>query len=164
NVPFDGSRSVIEYLKACEFGGAITDVADIANALKELSHRRAIRAAGEQISGSVHDQAAGPAQLLTDAARSIDDLMAQCRPAGKTLWQMPEAADDLIAAVERGDKDARIPIGFEDLDRCTGGWRRGEYGLLGGRPSMGKTTIGVASSRRTAMAGHGVLVFSLEMT
>jgi replicative DNA helicase len=164
NVPFDAGRSVVDYLKACEFCGIITDIADVAGALKELSHRRAIKAAGEQIAGSVHDQAAGPAQLLTDAARTIDDLLAQCRPAGKTLWRMPEAADDVLRAAESGDQDARIPIGFEDLDRVTGGWRRGELAYLGGRPSMGKSTIAVAFARRAAMAGHGVIVFSLEMT
>jgi replicative DNA helicase len=164
NVPFDENRSVVEYLKSCEFGGAVTDVADIAGALKELSHRRAIRAAGEQIASSVHDQAAGPAQLLTDAARSIDDLLAQCRPVGKTLWQMPDAADEMIAAVRDGDKDARIATGFEELDRATGGWRRGELTYLGGRPSMGKSAIAVSIARNAARGGHGVMVFSLEMT
>jgi replicative DNA helicase len=77
---------------------------------------------------------------------------------------MSEAADDMLEALKGGDKDQRIPIGLADLDRDTGGWRRGEYAILGGRPSMGKSAVAVALGRRAAKAGHGVLIFSLEMT
>jgi replicative DNA helicase len=77
---------------------------------------------------------------------------------------MPSAVDDMLASIAKGDSGGTIPIGLADLERDLGGWRRGDYAILGGRPSMGKTTIAVAFGRRTAMASHGVLVFSLEMT
>jgi replicative DNA helicase len=90
-VPFR-EGSVLDYLKACNANGA-TDVGDIAAALRELSQRREIALLGERITGSVHDHAVGPAALLSDAARQVDDLLAKCRPAGKTLRTMSEAVE-----------------------------------------------------------------------
>jgi replicative DNA helicase len=158
-VPFGNDGSVLDYLKAC---GADGKAWDIAAALRELSQRREIALLGERIAGSVHDHGVGPATLLTDAARQLDDLLARCRPAGKTLRTMSEAVDALLAA--KDDAAMRVPTSFADFDRHTGGFRRGEFWLLGGRPSMGKSTIGVVFSRRPAKVGRGVMVFSLEMT
>jgi len=159
-VPFR-EGSVLDYLKACNANGA-TDVGDIAAALRELSQRREIALLGERIAGSVHDHAVGPAALLSDAARQVDDLLAKCRPAGKTLRTMSEAVDSVLAA--KDDAEARIPTSFKDFDRDTGGFRRGELWILGGRPSMGKTAVAAAFTRRGAKAGQGVAYFSLEMT
>jgi replicative DNA helicase len=163
-VPFRDGETVIDYLKRLTFAGKPPEVRDMAASLRELSQRRAIKALGEQISGSVHDNAVGPPVLLTDAARAVDDLLAKCRPAGKTLWQMPEATDDILSAIGNAEKDTCIPIGLSDLDKATGGWRRKQVIYFGGRPSMGKSACAVVFSRRAARAGHGVVVFSLEMT
>jgi len=106
-VPLGDNGSMLEYLKRLEFAGKAADVGDIAAALRELSQRREIMALGERIASSVHDQAVGPGRLLTNAARSVDDLLAKCRPAGKTLWSMPEAIEDLLSASD--DKDLCFP-------------------------------------------------------
>jgi replicative DNA helicase len=156
-----GDGNMLDYLKAC---GADGKAGDIAAALRELSQRREIALLGERIAGSVYDHATGTAALLTDAARQVDDLLAKCRPAGKAVRDMPSAVDDMLASIAKRDSGGAIPIGLADLERDLGGWRRGEFAILGGRPSMGKTTIAVALGRRSAMASHGVMVFSLEMT
>jgi len=162
-VPFKDEASVLDYLKSCEFAGNSANVGDIATALRELSQRRKILQLGERIAGSVHDHAVGPATLLSDAARSVDDMLADCRPAGKTLWTMPEAIEDLLAA--SSEKDECMATGLADVDRIVGGgFRRGSYALLGGRPSMGKSTVAGAFGRRVVGAGHGVLLFSMEMS
>ena len=164
HVPFPSGGSVLDHLKTCEFAGSTPDMADVAAALRDLSQRRDIQRLGEQISGSAHDHGASPASLLIDASRGLDDLLSKCRPAGKTLRTMPEAVDDVLGALHGRDEDKRILTGLTDVDRDTGGWRRGEYGILGGRPSMGKSAVATAVGRRAAKAGHGVAFFSLEMT
>jgi replicative DNA helicase len=162
SVPFADHCSVLDHLKRFEFAGTAADVGDMAAALRELAQRREIRGLGERIAGSVHDRAVGPATLLTDAARSVDDLLAGCRPAGKTLWTMPDAVADLLAPAGEGDEC--IATGLTDLDRYLGGGLRcGNSVILGGRPSMGKSTVAVALARRVAKGGHGVLLFSMEM-
>ena len=53
--------------------------------------------------------------------------------------------------------------GSDRLADCIGGWRRGRLYVVGGRPGSGKTTVGLSLLLRTALKGHGVLLFELEM-
>lgn len=53
--------------------------------------------------------------------------------------------------------------GSKSLMNVIGGWRRGRFYVLAGRPGMGKTTTGLSWLLRTAARGHGVMFFSLEM-
>ena len=54
--------------------------------------------------------------------------------------------------------------GFSALDDALGGLQPGNTVVLGGRPSMGKTSIGLAVGLRAAESGAGVGFISLEMT
>ena len=47
---------------------------------------------------------------------------------------------------------AYIPTGFELLDRRIGGWEPGELIVIGSRPSMGKTCLGLSLMRNLAVA------------
>jgi replicative DNA helicase len=164
-VPFCDGETVIDYLRGLEFAGNAPNISDMAASVQDLARRRDIKAVGEQISGSVYDHAVGPSVLLTDAARLIDDLLANCLPAGKTLWEMSEAVDDLLLAAANGDADPPIATGLVDYDKVTcGGLHRRQVVILGGRPGMGKSALAVVISHSAAKAGHGVIVFSLEMT
>jgi replicative DNA helicase len=79
-------------------------------------------------------------------------------------------ADSTSNAVERLNRlragepnpnaiSTRIPA----LDGVTGGLRRGEYIVIGARPSMGKTALAVQLAMNIAEASGGVAYFSLEM-
>lgn len=59
-------------------------------------------------------------------------------------------------------KDFAFP-GSHDLASVIGGWRRGRFYVIAGRPGMGKTTTCLSWLLRTAARGHGVMFFSLEM-
>jgi len=63
---------------------------------------------------------------------------------------------------EKGDETA-ISYGFRDLDILTGGAHRGDFILLGGRPTMGKSALAQAWANNMAWQ-HTVLYCSLEMT
>ena len=54
--------------------------------------------------------------------------------------------------------------GSHELTSTIGGWRRGRFYVIAGRPGMGKTTTGLSWLLRTASRGHGVMFFSLEMS
>ncbi len=162
SVPFDDEAGVLEHLK--QVGAGADSVEDIATALLDQSRRRQVHALGEQISGAVYDLSVDAGVLLSDAARAIDELHAKCRPAGRTTYQMDAAADDLLAA-ETEENDCIITTGLESVDRVLGGGLRpGQLVIPAGRPGMGKSALACSFARRAAMAGHGVLIFSLEMS
>lgn len=56
-----------------------------------------------------------------------------------------------------------VPSGFDELDRITGGFKRGDLIILAARPSMGKTALALNIAEYAATAGIPTLVFSLEM-
>lgn len=57
-----------------------------------------------------------------------------------------------------------LKTGYNDLDRMTGGLRRGEVSILAARPKMGKTTLGLNIALNAAMVGRSVYFASLEMS
>jgi replicative DNA helicase len=57
----------------------------------------------------------------------------------------------------------RLPTGFDDVDRVSGGLPVGDLTILAGRPGMGKTAYAVSLAKNVAEQGHGVGFFSLEM-
>jgi len=73
---------------------------------------------------------------------------------------------DLKAAMARVGKSRAggLKLGWRSLDRMTGGFRPGQLIIVGGRPSMGKTTLGLAWAASMARAGCKVALFSAEMT
>ena len=57
-----------------------------------------------------------------------------------------------------------IRTDYADLDNLTGGLHRGEFIIIGGRPSTGKTTLALNLVERIGIyQGQGILMFSLEM-
>lgn len=73
------------------------------------------------------------------------------------------AIENARAAAERGDGLAGITWGYKALDRMTGGLHAGDLTLLGARPAMGKTALGLGIAVRSAAAGNSVLFWSGEM-
>ena len=57
-----------------------------------------------------------------------------------------------------------LPTGFDALDRLLSGWQLTDLIIVGARPSMGKTSLALNTSVAVAKAGHGVGIFSLEMS
>jgi replicative DNA helicase len=57
-----------------------------------------------------------------------------------------------------------LMTGIADLDKESGGFRQGEYVVIAGRPSQGKTSLGLSMLKNIAMQGKRVGLFSLEMT
>ncbi|HET9843732.1 MAG TPA: replicative DNA helicase [Gammaproteobacteria bacterium] len=57
-----------------------------------------------------------------------------------------------------------LPSGFKDLDKLTNGLQKGDLVIIAGRPSMGKTILGINIAEHVAIKSKkAVLVFSMEM-
>jgi len=77
-------------------------------------------------------------------------------------------ADVMVAAFKRleqsSDNALLIPTGFTALDEQIGGIERGELATIGGRPSMGKTSLAVDIALNAAAKGFKVQIVSVETT
>jgi replicative DNA helicase len=56
-----------------------------------------------------------------------------------------------------------IPSGFVELDRMTGGYKGGQFIIIGARPAMGKTAYAINKALNADDNGDLAVIFSLEM-
>jgi len=70
-----------------------------------------------------------------------------------------------IEKIQNGEmKLVGVPTGFSNIDRMTGGLRKGDYIIIAGRPSTGKTAFGCQIAKNAAEFGYPVGIFSCEMS
>ena len=102
-------------------------------------------------------------RLLDHAISALLALQGQGAAQGEPVIiseLLPQVIDQVNALAD-GQTDA-VATGLRALDDITsGGMRGGELWVIGARPSMGKTALQLAISRRTA-AEHAALVCSME--
>ncbi|MEI8055175.1 MAG: replicative DNA helicase [bacterium] len=124
------------------------------------------------VSGEIVDLAFNPegreTKEILDTAESKVFKIAEQRSRG----QGPVGISSLLAkAAERidilyhsEDTITGISTGFSDLDEMTSGLQKGDFVIVAGRPSMGKTTLAMNIAEHAAIKGKkAVLVFSMEM-
>jgi replicative DNA helicase len=153
------------YLAECV--GTVPTLANagyFARIVSDRARARALVAAGLTIT-----------QLGYDGRGDVDDIEERARAAIEaatappTTTALPSLADALpewIDAMENppaaGDV---IAPPYCDLRDHISGWRPGQLIVIGARPSVGKTTVGLDIARAAAIRdGHPVLFVSLEMS
>lgn len=118
--------------------------------------------------------------MLADAAATANygDWKAEADAVYEALHQLKEYGDDVYSGevlsdqfldyYEQTKKDpnnAYCKTGFADLDRQLGGGMfRSEVYIIGARPGMGKTTLGINIAQNIVNHGGAVLFVSLEMS
>lgn len=104
------------------------------------------------------------ADVLPAIRKSCELALADVPDSGSSIG---EVAASIIADVEdraANGTRAAIPTGLRCLDELIGGWRPGELIVIAGQTSLGKTALACTLARHAAIAGHPVLICSLEMT
>ena len=83
----------------------------------------------------------------------------------KHVGEVVNLSMERIQYVQSSSGITGVHSGFTDLDKYTMGWQKGNLIILGARPSVGKTAFALNLARNAAVEfGHGVAIFSLEMT
>lgn len=163
-MPLPDGQTGLDALRALTLHGTLPSVEDVAHRLRSLAVRRNLREEMQRLAHAANDESQGMAAVAADGIRQLNTFLADAISETKTSFDLHTAAHEFIDWLQ-GDGDAvEIPTGLKTLDETTGGWHRGQFAILAGRPSMGKSAIALASMLRTAVKGHGVLFFSLEMT
>jgi replicative DNA helicase len=159
----------LAYIMQCaELLPSTSNYSSYANLVREYHQRREVIFASEHASkrASIGDddieviiRDLNNSVTFINSGNDTDDL-------SKLIW---DTTNEAILRDE--DKlDFSIGSGYNDIDVITGGWRNGELIILGGRPSMGKSSLGLQYAWNAAkfMRGladkTGVLVVSAEMS
>ncbi|MBK5120902.1 replicative DNA helicase [Burkholderia sp. R-69980] len=115
--------------------------------------------AGREVTDII-DQAQAAFLRLSDTDRRKDDEFKPILPA---LTRVIERIDELFHREDKGGVTG-TPTGFDDLDRRLDGMHEGELIIVGGRPSMGKTSFAMNIAEHVAMRFRlPVAVVSMEM-
>ena len=141
---------------AREYGQIVHDTAKL----------RDLLTASYEIQASVLAREAPARELIELAERSVLEVATDERQ--KKIRSIREILD------EETDKLHRLsishtaltgtPSGFKDIDEKTGGFQAGNLVVLAARPSMGKSALVANIAENACLAGHGVALFSLEMS
>ena len=104
--------------------------------------------------------------VLEAAEKRIYDI--SMRKGGEELQPIQPVLINTFEQIERLVKNhgriEGVPTGYTELDEMTTGLHPGELILIGARPSMGKTSIGMNFIENAAIRNHKkAAVFSLEM-
>lgn len=126
--------------------------------------RRRISHLTDEISAKAYNTAEGSAEaVLMDLEKGAAEIAREgsTKEAWKPLAFL--AAEAIQLARERKGMPG-LGIGLTEVDRVTGGLRKGQLTLLAGRPGMGKSSAALSIAKGVAGQGRGVAFFSLEMT
>lgn len=135
----------------------------------ELIRERSARRKMIRAADNIKTAAASHGSLEQGTTLGIEEMFKILSDDGKL--KAPDPVGKLIPMVLDGIEKRQsgglggIKTGFDDLDeRLMGGLRPGDLVVVAGRPSMGKTALGVQIGANAAMDGNTVMVFTLEMS
>jgi replicative DNA helicase len=137
-----------------------------AGIVRSKSILRQLLLASETTITETYAEAAEPEAILSAAEQriyAIADRGVAATTSGVDVGAVLAEAIERIEA-RRGGGLVGMPTGIHDLDEITGGFRRQEFVVIGGRPSMGKTSLGWTICRAASRAGNRVMFVSLEMS
>lgn len=111
-------------------------------------------------------EAEDDADVLIDRAEA-EIFAIRDRRSTETIARVNNLADERLEQAQArqtsGKPVSGVPTGYAELDQMTAGLHPGNLIILAGRPSMGKTTLGLNLCSNVASSGYVCGFFSLEM-
>lgn len=142
----------------------VSEAPHLASLVRDLAHRRAIAAVGNELQSVQAPDVTGLAAWGVDELDQIATARTERSTPAVTMAESAARAVDGIAKAYQNDGALTgIPYRLDELDQKTNGLQRGELTILAGRPGMMKTGLALNFVRRMSEAGYHGLFFSLEM-
>lgn len=128
----------------------------------ELSKRRQLVALTTIIASKSYENTNDVFELIGELSNGVSELL---------TFKFSKETDFIpIALKAYKDISARkaneipgIPSKFREINKLTGGYRRGNLYTIAGRPGMGKSLFLVNDAYHQSSLGHNTIIFSLEM-
>lgn len=136
---------------------------DYASMIVEAWQRRCVSTALSEALEGIQEGA--PPSTALEAILSVSEVMQTNagKPSSVSFLGALAEAVKALTADEEVDSGG-VLSGIKEWDKLIGRLRRGDMLVLGGRPSMGKTSLALALGEAVADQRRGVAIVSLEMT
>lgn len=133
-----------------------------ARAIAVCAQRRRLIRAGQQLTARALSATYDPGVDLPAALAAVEAAGGVTKGAQVSAGELlPEVMD----RIESPEEVTGLPTGLNDLDVLYAGFGAGQLVVIGARPAVGKTTLGLGFARQTAIRlGERTLVLSLEMS
>ena len=134
--------------------------------IKERYHLRRLIETAEQIAEEGFDTGSSLDEVLDHAEKEILEVTRSRRASEfqSSKEVVSRVIKELVALRESDNHITGVRTGYQDLDRMTNGFQRGDLIILAARPAMGKTALALNLGMYTALRNPGaVAFFSLEM-
>ena len=138
-----------------------------AQMVKNYSLKRALLKVASKIGISAYDESKDSREVLEEVQQVIFELTdeRQVFSAIKIQEVLKATIDIIDQAMKHKNPITGISTGFDKLDVMTSGFQRGEYIILGARPSVGKTALALNMASNIAFYQKiPMAFFSLEMS
>ncbi|HTR44283.1 MAG TPA: replicative DNA helicase [Thermodesulfovibrionales bacterium] len=135
--------------------------------IKEKSLVRGLLRSTTDIAAKVYESALQAEELVDFAEKTIFDVSdKRTKTSFYTLKEVIKSSFEMIEHLyDRKEAITGTPSGFPDLDELTTGFQPGDLIVVGARPSMGKTALGLNIAQHVAVeTREPVAIFSLEMS
>lgn len=149
-------------IAAVPSSASATYYADIVLAKHKL---RGLLAAAVRIEQLARNGASGAdIDEVVENCRQVIDGVAQDRRGDGASVDLAEALNELLLELD-APAPPSLPTGLHDLDDAlSGGLYPGQLVVIGARPGIGKSVLGLQCATHTARIGKGALFTSLEMS
>ena len=134
--------------------------------IKQRYHLRRLIETAEKIAEEGFDSSSSLDDVLDHAEKEILEGTRSRRASEfqSSKEVVGRVIKELVALRESDNHITGVRTGYQDLDRMTNGFQRGDLIILAARPAMGKTALALNLGMYTALRNPGaVAFFSLEM-
>ncbi len=134
--------------------------------IKQRYHLRRLIETAEKIAEEGFDSSSSLDDVLDHAEKEILEVTRSRRASEfqSSKEVVSRVIKELVALRESDNHITGVRTGYQDLDRMTNGFQRGDLIILAARPAMGKTALALNLGMYTALRNPGaVAFFSLEM-
>ena len=134
--------------------------------VRNKSLARKVIKVGEEISNDAYDASLSIDEMLENVEKKVTEVTRSKTNADflKGEQVFTDTIKHIQAIQEAGTDITGVESRFNDLDRKTAGFQKGDLIILAARPSMGKTALALNIAMNSATVTPGAIaIFSLEM-
>jgi replicative DNA helicase len=150
------------YATVCGAAMPLNVLSGLVATVKDRWARRLLVETADQMKLAATRFDADPYEVAGDGVLALDSIGSS--RAGGGSRSLDAALGKLDASLDAPDRLRGASTGLMALNAKLNGYKAGQLYVIAGRPGMGKSAFMCSSLRRTAQYGHGVAIFSLEMT